>query len=90
MPPQISVPLYQTLSNEVRKARAKNLPFNFTHYLLISKVLLPSVELPQAGVMYANAEEEVFIPECDLVLDMKVNSNINDQEVRSHAFKKYD
>ena len=72
-------------------ARAKNLPFNFTHYLLISKVLLPSVELqPQAGVMYANAEEEVFIPECDLVLDMKVNSNINDQEVRSHAFKKYD
>jgi len=83
MPPQISVPLYQTLSNEVRKARAKNLPFNFTHYLLISKVLLPSVELqPQAGVMYANAEEEVFIPECDLVLDMKVNSNINDQEAR--------
>merc|ERR1712223_1981328 len=83
MPPQISVPLYQTLSNEVRKARAKNLPFNFTHYLLISKVLLPSVELqPQAGVMYANAEEEVLIPECDLVLDMKVNSNINDQEAR--------
>jgi len=83
MPPQISVPLYQTLSNEVRKARAKNLPFNFTHYLLISKVLLPSVELqPQAGVMYANAEEEVFIPECDLVLDMKVNSNMNDQEAR--------
>ena len=91
MPPQISVPLYQTLSNEVRKARAKNLPFNFTHYLLISKVLLPSVELqPQAGVMYANAEEEVFIPECDLVLDMKVNSNMNDQEVRSSALTKYD
>ena len=43
MPPQISVPLYQTLSNEVRKARAKNLPFNFTHYLLISKVLMASV-----------------------------------------------
>jgi len=75
MPPQISVPLYQTLSNEVRKARAKNLPFNFTHYLLISKVLLPSVE--QAGVMYANAEEEVFVPECDLVLDMKGSNTIN-------------
>merc|ERR1712141_900414 len=75
MPPQISVPLYQTLSNEVRKARAKNLPFNFTHYLLISKVLLPSVE--QAGVMYANAEEEVFVPECDLVLDMKGSNTTN-------------
>ena len=84
MPPQISVPLYQTLSNEVRKARAKNLPFNFTHYLLISKVLLPSVELqPQAGVMYANAEEEVFVPECDLVLDMKGSNTTNgDQEAR--------
>jgi hypothetical protein len=81
MPPQISVPLYQTLSNEVRKARAKNLPFNFTDYLLISKVLLPSVE--QAGVMYANAEEEVFVPECDLVLDMKgLNSTNGDQEAR--------
>jgi len=81
MPPQISVPLYQTLSNEVRKARAKNLPFNFTHYLLISKVLLPSVELqPQAGVMYANAEEEVFIPECDLVLEMNIKKD--DQETR--------
>jgi len=73
MPPQISVPLYQTLSNEVRKARAKNLPFNFTHYLLISKVLLASVD--QAGVMFANAEEEVFEPECDLVLEMKSNNN---------------
>merc|ERR550539_984427 len=80
MPPQISVPLYQTLSNEVRKARAKNLPFNFTHYLLISKVLLPSVELPQAGVMFANAEEEVFIPECDLVLEMNIKKD--DQETR--------
>merc|ERR1712113_1362591 len=73
MPPQISVPLYQTLSNEVRKARAKNLPFNFTHYLLISKVLLASVD--QAGVTFANAEEEVFEPECDLVLEMKSNNN---------------
>ena len=70
MPPQISVPLYQTLSNEVRKARAKNLPFNFTHYFLISKVLMaPAVA--QGGAMYANAEEEVFEQECKYVLDMK-------------------
>ena len=33
MPPQISVPLYETLFNEIKKAKAKNLPFNFTHYV---------------------------------------------------------
>merc|ERR1711976_829234 len=69
MPPRISVPLYQTLSNEVRKARAKNLPFNFTHYVLISKVLMAPVA--QGGAMYANAEEEVFEQECKYVLEMK-------------------
>ena len=43
--------------------------------------MLPSVE--QAGVMYANAEEEVFVPECDLVLDMKGSNTTNgDQETR--------
>ena len=43
--------------------------------------MLPSVELqPQAGVMYANAEEEVFIPECDLVLEMNIKKD--DQETR--------
>lgn len=73
MPPQISVPLYQTLSNEVKKAKAKNLPFNFTHYALISKIL--KTEVGQAGVMYTNAEEEVFVPECDFVLDMKNSDN---------------
>jgi len=70
MPPQISVPLYQTLSNEVKKAKAKNLPFNFTHYALISKVLV-APEVGQVGVnMYTNAEEEVFVPECDFILEM--------------------
>jgi len=75
MPPQISVPLYQTLSNEVKKAKAKNLPFNFTHYALISKILT-APEAGQANVlMYTNAEEEVFVPECDFVLDMKNSDN---------------
>merc|ERR1712018_113924 len=74
MPPQISVPLYQTLSNEVKKAKAKNLPFNFTHYAIISKILT-APDAGQAGIMYTNAEEEVFVPECDFVLDMKNNDN---------------
>ena len=46
MPPQIAVPLYQTLANEVKKAKIKNLPFNFTHYAIISKTLVvPDAEM---------------------------------------------
>jgi len=70
MPPQIAVPLYQTLANEVKKAKTKNLPFNFTHYAIISKILM-APEAAQAGIMYTNAEEEVFAPECEFVLDTK-------------------
>ena len=71
MPPQISVPLYETLANEIRKARAKNLPFNFTHYVMISRLL---VSPDERNVMYTNAEEEVFLPECDLVVDLACSS----------------
>ena len=73
MPPQISVPLYETLANEIRKARAKNLPFNFTHYVMISRLLVSPND--ERNVMYTNAEEEVFLPECDLVLDLACNSS---------------
>ena len=73
MPPQISVPLYETLANEIRKARAKNLPFNFTHYVMISRLLMSPND--ERNIMYTNAEEEVFLPECDLVLDLACNSS---------------
>merc|ERR1712025_960683 len=74
MPPQIAVPLYQTLANEVKKAETKNLPFNFTHYAVISKILM-APEAVQAGIMYTNAEEEVFVPECEFVLDAKSSTD---------------
>lgn len=69
MPPQIAVPLYETLLNEIRKARTKNLPFNFTHYVLVSKTSSPLNDA--RNLMYTNAEEEVFLPECDLVLNLE-------------------
>ncbi|XP_040572162.1 protein BCCIP homolog [Lepeophtheirus salmonis] len=66
IPAQISVPLYETLHKEIKKATLKRLPFEFTHYLLLSKVLVSDRE-----ETFVNAEEEVFIPECDFVLDVK-------------------
>ena len=42
IPPQLSVPLYETLFNEIRKARARGMPhFDFTHYVLICRILTP-------------------------------------------------
>nr|ACO14740.1 BCCIP homolog [Caligus clemensi] len=66
IPAQISVPLYETLHKEIKKASIRRQPFEFSHYLLLSKVLVSESE-----ETFINAEEEVFIPECDLVLDLK-------------------
>ena len=43
MPPQISVPMYETLQKELRKAVAKNLPFDFTHFVMISRQVILSM-----------------------------------------------
>ena len=45
MPPQISVPMYETLQKELRKAVAKNLPFDFTHFVMISRQVILSILL---------------------------------------------
>lgn len=38
IPAQISVPLYETLFNEIKKARVKRKEeFDFTHYVVVSK-----------------------------------------------------
>nr|ACO11711.1 BCCIP homolog [Caligus rogercresseyi] len=66
---QISVPLYETLLKEIKKATLKRQPFVFTHYILLSKVLVADKEGGEET--FVNAEEEVFLPECDLVLDLK-------------------
>jgi len=73
MPPQISVPMYETLQKELRKAVAKNLPFEFTHFVMISRQFVApegGAGSGDGGVIFTNAEEEVFVGECDLVLDM--------------------
>jgi len=38
IPAQITVPLLETLVTEMRKARDRNLPYDFQHYIMISKL----------------------------------------------------
>lgn len=84
IPAQISVPLLETLYNEIRKAQAKRLPYDFTHYVMVSKLLLPKGQLGAA--MYLNAEEEVFVPEAEFTADFDIDSPLEDAASSSSDF----
>jgi len=77
IPPQISVPLYESLYAEIAKAKAKNYPFDFTHYMILSRMLFsnnPGESSFNAGpnVIHVNAEEEVITEEADLVVETEI------------------
>merc|ERR1712111_334528 len=48
IPAQITVPLWETLVTEMRKARDRNLPFDFGHYIMICKLYKSKTEAPNS------------------------------------------
>merc|ERR1712080_504345 len=70
IPAQITVPLWETLVTEMRKARDRNLPFEFGHYIMICKLYKSKTEAPNAqaqqAVVFANPEEELIVAESEL------------------------
>ena len=44
---QVTVPLLETLVTEMRKATDRNLPFNFSHYIMICKLFKTKSESAQ-------------------------------------------
>ena len=82
-PPYIAEPIYHYLAKDVKKAQNENLPYNFTHYAIISKVMVPSdpemaLIMGSMGDTYLNQEEEFFGPECDFMLDTKISKSQGD------------
>ena len=82
-PPYIAGPIYHYLAKDVKKAQNENLPYNFTHYAIISKVMVPSdpemaLIMGSMGDTYLNQEEEFFGPECDFMLDTKMSKSQGD------------
>ena len=82
-PPHIAAPIYYDLAKDVRKAIDKNLPFNFTHYIIISKVMVPSdpqmaLMMGSMGDTYLNQEEELLGPECDFMVKTNMSRNQGD------------
>jgi len=86
IPSQITVPLLETLVTEMRKARDRNLPYDFQHYIMISKLYktknLPNGVSPDPdmqALVFSNPEEELIVGESELCIDYDVsNESTND------------
>jgi len=79
IPAQISVPLLESLSKEINKAKEKNLAYDFTHFILICKLYKMDTEptkkkksgkkktpvSQENEVLWSNPEEELFDQEAD-------------------------
>jgi len=81
IPAQITVPLLETLVNEMRKARDRNLPYDFSHYFMICKLYktknlqVGGRQLPEdQAVVFSNPEEELIVGESELCIDYDVSS----------------
>lgn len=82
IPAQITVPLLETLVTEMRKARDRNLPYDFQHYIMISKLyktknLMNGASQENQAVVFSNAEEELIVGESELCIDYDVSNDTN-------------
>jgi len=82
IPSALAVPALLDLGKDIRKAKAKNMPFDFTHFVMISKVHKFDGKLggkkkkkkQQSLETYTNAEEEIFAEECQFQFEYCVKS----------------
>lgn len=85
IPAKISVPLLENLISELKRANSKNMPFNFSYYILICK--LYKTEDKKVGkktrsknknvgsepsILWSNPEEEIFAEEAIVSFEFSV------------------
>ncbi|KAF6210043.1 hypothetical protein GE061_015799 [Apolygus lucorum] len=82
IPCQISVPLLDSLSKEITKAKEKSLPYDFSYYLFICKLHKtekPSKKKknkqPTEETLWSNPEEEIIDQSTDLKFEFPVESD---------------
>jgi len=78
IPAQITVPLLETLVLEMRKARDRQLPYDFEHYIIICKLYKPknlAASASNQACIFSNPEEELFVSESELCIDYDVSSD---------------
>lgn len=87
IPPQISLPLYDSLRDEMHSACAKGQKFQFDHYLLVSKALKAKggKKKDQDALIFSNGEEELFQEESAFQFAFSVADQQADAETISEA-----
>lgn len=85
IPAKISVPLFENLISEVKRANSRNMPFNFSYYILICK--LYKSEDKKIGkksknkskntnneplILWSNPEEEIFAEKSTVSFEFSV------------------
>lgn len=74
LPPQIAVPCLESLCQEVKRARDKGKPFNFTYYFMMVKLYKREEKGKVAEELYTNGEEELFCKEAVCSFEYSVQS----------------
>nr|CAG4649629.1 EOG090X0C3Y [Scapholeberis mucronata]SVE93843.1 EOG090X0C3Y [Scapholeberis mucronata] len=83
IPPQVAVPLLENLSKEIDEAKKAGKPFNFTHFILISKLHESTRKDSEAkkkkskgahNTLWVNAEEEPISEVGEMVGEYSVRS----------------
>lgn len=70
IPPQISLPLFENLHKEIKRAASKKMPFDFVYYVMILKMYRRDKKKNKpAEDTYSNQEEEIFLK--DAVVDFE-------------------
>ncbi|KAJ6637517.1 Protein BCCIP like [Pseudolycoriella hygida] len=90
IPPQISVPLLESLVKEVAKAVKHEMPFKFTHYIMLLKFYKMSNKKDKGKVSptYLNGEEEIFVQYASLDFDFAVHNESESDDGENVPFRK--
>ncbi|KAF7388628.1 hypothetical protein HZH68_012570 [Vespula germanica] len=87
IPAQISIPLFENLISEMKRANSRNMPFNFSYYVLICK--LYKMEDKKIGtktknnkknnsatptIIWSNPEEEIFAEKALISFEFSVEN----------------
>lgn len=83
IPAQISVPLLEHLSSEIKRANDKGKPFAFTHYILICKFYKTNEIFGKRNknhnetdeIIWSNPEEEIFAEEAEWSFEFSVEKD---------------
>ncbi|XP_018392575.1 PREDICTED: protein BCCIP homolog [Cyphomyrmex costatus] len=80
IPAKISVPLFENLISELKRANNRNMPFNFSYYILICKLYKSEDKKAKSknkngtepSVLWSNPEEEIFAEEAIVSFEFSV------------------